>query len=134
MDNNLINTMYFNEIVSCDFDSIKGIAVFTLKGEKNINRIVQFNGVSKFIFTQSDNISFDSEINFFPIEDVIIEHGVFVYKKRRSVPIEVHYNVVIDSCVSTWYIYAKEMIVDKQLVTLDQLDDQGRTIRARLCD
>lgn len=113
MNNIDFSSLYFMEIIKCNYDAINGIAAFTLSLENKNNIILKFTGVSKYMFIQSKSDSFDESIRFFPIEDIIEKDTSknkkfqLVEKKHKKVFEEFQYNYLIDSCSSCWYINAE---------------------------
>ncbi len=114
MNNIDFSTLYFMEIIKCNYDAINGIADFILNTENN-NIVLKFTGVSKYMFIQSKSNTFDDSIRFFSIED-IIEKDItknkefqLIEKKHKKIFEEFQYNYLIDSCCSCWYINAEHV-------------------------
>ena len=100
-----VDDLYFKEIKSCLYNIIEGTVTFEINGEFGDVILVVFSGVSNLFYSQSDEPRFDSEISFYPIEDVVFKRGSYRLNKSKKMP----YNVVLDSCVSTWYIFARQL-------------------------
>lgn len=106
-----IEDIYFAEIKKCNYDSINGIIVFEILCKNNTLTTLTLTDVSNMVFIQSNKNEFDPNITFFPIEDVILSEGIFLSKNTKK---EFAYNVIIDSCLSTWYIFSKKLILRNQ--------------------
>lgn len=111
MNQKIIEDIYFSEIKKSTYDAIKGSIVFEILCKNNKSATITLTDVSNLLFIQSDEIEFNTDIAFFPIEDIIFEKGSFLSKENYK---EFTYNVIIDSCLSTWYIFAKKFVICNQ--------------------